>query len=76
MVKVSYVLSHAMCLTPRHLGLSAFARLISRAERVHGDRTKKALRDVKKEERKAVATGKKPYFLKGSEKKRLSLEQR
>lgn len=31
---------------------------------------------MKKKEREAVAGGKKPYFLKGSEKKRLSLEQR
>ncbi|CAM9554986.1 unnamed protein product [Sphacelaria rigidula] len=47
-----------------------------RAERSQGDRRQAALREVKKKEREAVAGGKKPYFLKGSEKKRLSLEQR
>lgn len=34
------------------------------------------IREAKKKERDAVAGGKKPFFLKGSEKKRLSLEQR
>lgn len=48
----------------------------TRAERAHGDRTRNALRQAKNKEREAVASGKKPYFLKGSEKKRLSMEQR
>eukprot|EP00752_Nemacystus_decipiens_P003788 g3488.t1 len=47
-----------------------------RAERSQGDRTRNAIREAKKKERDAVAGGKKPFFLKGSEKKRLSLEQR
>eukprot|EP00903_Cladosiphon_okamuranus_P017529 g16144.t1 len=47
-----------------------------RAERSQGDRTRAAIREAKKKERDAVAGGKKPFFLKGSEKKRLSLEQR
>lgn len=47
-----------------------------RAERSQGDRARTAVRDAKKKEREAVAGGKKPFFLKGSEKKKLSLEQR
>ncbi|CAM9781053.1 unnamed protein product [Ectocarpus sp. 12 AP-2014] len=47
-----------------------------RAERSQGDRTRTAIREAKQKEREAVASGKKPFFLKGSEKKRLSLEQR
>lgn len=47
-----------------------------RAERSQGDRRRTAIREAKKIEREAVADGKKPYYLKGSEKKRLSLEQR
>ncbi|CAN0204493.1 unnamed protein product, partial [Hapterophycus canaliculatus] len=47
-----------------------------RAERSQGDRARTAVRDAKKKEREAVAGGKKPFFLKGSEKKRLSLEKR
>lgn len=47
-----------------------------RAERSQGDRTRTAIREAKKKERDAVAGGKKPFYLKGSDKKRLSLEQR
>ncbi|CAM9259291.1 unnamed protein product [Pylaiella littoralis] len=47
-----------------------------RAERSQGDRSRTAIRDARKKEREAVAGGKKAFFLKGSEKKKLSLEQR
>ncbi|CAM9515987.1 unnamed protein product [Choristocarpus tenellus] len=47
-----------------------------RAERSQGDRCQTALREAKRAERDAVASGKKPYFLKGSEKKRINLDQR
>lgn len=47
-----------------------------RAERSQGDRRRTAILEAKHKEREAVADGKKPYYLKGSEKKRLSLEQR
>ena len=49
---------------------------MDRAERSQGDRRRTAIREAKKTEREAVADGKKPYYLKASEKKRLSLEQR
>lgn len=49
---------------------------MDRAERSQGDRRRTAIREAKKTEREAVADGKKPYYLRGSEKKRLSLEQR
>ncbi|CAM9153544.1 unnamed protein product [Ascophyllum nodosum] len=48
----------------------------SRAERYRGDRARGALRQSKTKERQAVADGKKPYYLKNSDKKRLSQEQR
>lgn len=47
-----------------------------RAERSQGDRRQAALREAKRKELEEVAAGKKPYFLKGSDKKKLSLEQR
>ncbi|CAM9737763.1 unnamed protein product [Discosporangium mesarthrocarpum] len=47
-----------------------------RAQRVHGERHLSALQKAKQEERVAVAAGKKPFFLKSKEKKRISLEQR
>ncbi len=60
-----------LCVDPR-----PHVAILFRAERSQGDRTRAALREAKKKEREAVAGGKKPFFLKGSEKKRLSLEQR
>lgn len=51
-------------------------KTLNRAERAQGDRHHAALREVKKQERDAVAGGKQPYFLKKSARKQMSIEQR